>query len=212
MPAEQPDTTRDVILDAAERLLPLHGYAKTTLEDLAREAGVPRRKVYSYFPSKEEIFLASIDRVAERLLRELERIAAERSAPDVRLWRMLVTRVMVRFDSVRGYHETLDPILADMRGPYLERRRRHFDLEADAIARVIDEGRRKLAWQIDDARNVAETLIVATNALLPNALTREELGSRPQVQTQATSIASLLLRGLQATAQEVVPRRGRAGT
>jgi AcrR family transcriptional regulator len=212
VPAEQPvTTTRDAVLDAAERLLRRPGYAKATLDELAREAGVSRRKLSALFTTREEVFLASIDRVIERLLVELERIAAEKAGPDVRLWRMLVTRVMTRFDSVRTYHESLDEMLADLRQPYLERRERYFARESEVIARVIDEGRRKLAWEVEDGAALARTLVVATNALLPCTLSREELASRPTVQTQATSIASLLLRGLQASAQEALPRRGRAG-
>ena len=39
-------TTRDRILDAAERLLARFGYKKTTMEDIAREAGLGKRTLY----------------------------------------------------------------------------------------------------------------------------------------------------------------------
>jgi AcrR family transcriptional regulator len=207
------DTTRDSILDAAERLLPRFGYKKATLDDLAHEAGIGRRTIYLHFPSKEEVFLASIDRVVERLLVELAAIAEEGAPPDVRLWRMLVTRVMSRFDSVRAYQSSLDELLSDLRTQYLERRERYFDLEADVIAKVVDEGRRKLGWQVDDPHETARTLVVATNALLPYSLSRRERGSRNHVQTQTAALASLLLRGIQASAEapasSMRSRRGR---
>ncbi len=204
-----PDTAaRDAILDAAERLLPRFGYKKATLDDLAKEAGIARRSIYAHFPSKEEVFLCSIDRVVERLLEELRRIAAESGPADVRLWRMLVARVMLRFDSVRRFHESLDEMLADLRAQYLERRENYFDHEADVLATVLDDGRRKLGWSIDDPQETARSLVVATNALLPYSLSRAELGSRTDVQAQATAIASLLMRGVQATPQ-VAPQRRR---
>ncbi len=198
----------DLILDAAERLLPRFGYRKSTLDDVAQEAGVARRTIYLHFKSKEEVFLSSIDRVFERLYVELSAIAAERASVDVRVWRMLVTRVMGRFDSVRAYHESLDEMLSDLRASYLERRENYFDREADLIAKVLDEGRRKLGWQMEDPQETARTLVVATNALLPYSLSRTERGARTYVQTQVTAIASLLLRGLQAPSP--APSRARS--
>src|SRR5213594_715730 len=105
-------STREGILDATDRLLGRLGYQKTTIDDLAREAGIARRTIYLHFPSKEEIFLASIDRVVERLLGELRGIASSGGAPELRLRRMLVQRVLFRFDSVREYHESLEDLLA----------------------------------------------------------------------------------------------------
>ena len=49
---------RDVILDAMERLLARYGYKKTTMDDLAREAGIGKGTTYLHFPSKEEVALA----------------------------------------------------------------------------------------------------------------------------------------------------------
>ena len=197
MKPESPSAPREAVLDAALRLLGRSGYRKTTLDDLAQESGIARRSIYVHFTSKEEIFLASIDRVVERLIAELQRIANEEAEASDRLWRMLVTRVMLRFDSVRGYHQSLDEMLADLRSQYLERREVYFAAEAAVVAKVVDQGRRTLAWPVDDASGTARALIVATNALLPYSLSRKELGSRAAVQSDAAAVATLLLRGVQ---------------
>jgi AcrR family transcriptional regulator len=200
MKPESPGAPREAVLDAALRLLGRFGYRKTTLDDLANESGIARRSIYLHFTSKEEIFLASIDRVVESLIGELQRIAGEEAEASDRLWRMLVTRVMSRFDSVRGYHQSLDEMLADLRGQYLERRERYFAAEAAVIAKVVDQGRRTQHWPIDDSAEIARALIVATNALLPYSLSRKELGSRSSVQRDAAAVATLLLRGVQGAA------------
>lgn len=189
---------RDAILDAALRLLPQHGYRKTTLDLLAEESGVARRSIYLHFPSKKEIFLASIDRVVERVLAELATVAAERSPAATRLWRMIVARVMTRFDAVRHYRESLDEMLADLRDEYLERRERYFEAEAGVLASVLDDGVRLERWAIDDTLAAARILVQATNSLLPYSLSRRELGSRAVVQERAASLASLLVRGITA--------------
>jgi len=188
--------TRQAILDATDRLLGRLGYHKTTIDDLAREAGIARRTIYLHFPSKEEIFLASIDRVVERLLEELRAIARTEDPPEARLRRMLLTRVLFRFDSVRDYHESLEDLLSVLRPAYLRRRERYFQGEAEILAGVIAEGRRQGALDAKDPLEAARALVTATNSLLPASLSTPELGSREAIEAEITRVTDLLLRGL----------------
>jgi len=194
--AESPATTRDSLLDAADRLLGRSGYRKTTLDDVARESGVGRRTIYLHFESKEELFLSSIDRIVERLVAELERIAGEDLPVAERMRRMLVTRVMFRFDSVRGYYQSLDEMLASLRGAYLERRERYFAEEAKVLSRTVAEGAQAGEFAAADPLACARTLVLATNSLLPYSLSPSELGSRRTIEREAARLADLLLAGL----------------
>lgn len=49
---------RQAILQAAIKLFGTKGYEKTSIEELARVAGVGKGTIYSYFQTKSEIFLA----------------------------------------------------------------------------------------------------------------------------------------------------------
>jgi AcrR family transcriptional regulator len=49
---------RDRLLTAAEACYATRGVARTTIVDIAREAGVHRSTVYSYFQSKDEVLAA----------------------------------------------------------------------------------------------------------------------------------------------------------
>src|ERR671912_366646 len=95
--ATQPKTTRDGILDATDRLLARYGYKKMTIDDLAKEVGIGKGSVYLHFESKEEIVLSNIDRMIERLKASLFAIAQSKAAPETRLRKMLIERVMLRF-------------------------------------------------------------------------------------------------------------------
>src|SRR5947209_15958139 len=94
------DEIENRILDATERLLARYGFAKMTMEDIARDAGLGRRTIYLHFASKEDVALCSIDRIVMRLVSRLETLAASDDTAAERLRRMLVTRVLFRFDSV----------------------------------------------------------------------------------------------------------------
>ncbi|MEW6545362.1 MAG: TetR/AcrR family transcriptional regulator [Bacillota bacterium] len=81
MEAEKRLEKETMILDAAERVFAARGYAATTVKDVAQEAGVATGTVYLYFPSKEELFLALIDRGTRAVLEGI--VQARQGRPDV---------------------------------------------------------------------------------------------------------------------------------
>lgn len=135
---------RDLILDATGTLLARFGYARMTMDDLAREVGVAKGTLYLHFPSKKEVVLSRIDRVVERLTGELRRIAASDREPYEKLHAMLVARVLYRFDFARPYAQSFDEMLASIRADLYARREKHFALEArvSSIASLLIDGLR----------------------------------------------------------------------
>ncbi|MDI7249304.1 MAG: TetR/AcrR family transcriptional regulator [Bacillota bacterium] len=81
MEAERRLEKETMILDAAERVFAARGYAATTVKGVALEAGVATGTVYLYFPSKEELFLALIDRGTRAVLEGI--VEARQGKPDV---------------------------------------------------------------------------------------------------------------------------------
>ncbi|MGD9628987.1 MAG: TetR/AcrR family transcriptional regulator [Pyrinomonadaceae bacterium] len=194
--SRQPKTTRDAILDATDRLLARYGYKKMTIDDLAKEVGIGKGSVYLHFESKEEIALSHIDRIIERLKASLDATARSRSSPEKRLRKMLIDRVMLRFDSVQHYSQSLNELLAQLRPRLLERRKRYFEEEAAIFARVITEGKAADIFKTKDALEAGRTMLDATNALLPYSLSAYELGDRKEIEKKAASVADLILNGL----------------
>jgi TetR/AcrR family transcriptional repressor of nem operon len=56
-------TTREAILAAALRLMHVHGYHATSLDDVLRESGVGKGNFYYHFRSKEDLGYAILDRI-----------------------------------------------------------------------------------------------------------------------------------------------------
>jgi TetR/AcrR family transcriptional regulator, fatty acid metabolism regulator protein len=195
-PLSSRQVMRDAILDAANELLGRYGYNKMTVEDLAAEVGIGKGTIYLHFPSKEEVVLSTIDRMVDRLLVKLAEIAEGPGSVSSRLESMLVTRILYRFDNRHHDSKSMDELLSALRTPYLARRERYFAAEAAVLAEVLEEGRAHDELSLDDVAATAQTLILATNALLPSNLSARELGKRKHVAEQATGLARLLVRGL----------------
>jgi TetR/AcrR family acrAB operon transcriptional repressor len=56
--------TRNDILDAAERVFSERGVSHTSLDDIAKAAGVTRGAIYWHFRNKSELFTAMVNRVS----------------------------------------------------------------------------------------------------------------------------------------------------
>lgn len=188
--------TRDAILDATDRLLTRNGYKKMTIDDLAQEVGIGKGSIYLHFESKEEIALSHIDRIIERLKKNLRAIAEKPSVADERLREMLIERVLFRFDSVQHYTQSLNDLLSVLRPKLLIRRERYFMEEARIFAKVIAEGQDNGRFVSGDAFDIAQTLLSATNSLLPYSLSAVELGERKELTERVEKIADIIIRGL----------------
>ena len=56
-------STREAILEAASRLIHVHGYNHTSLDDVLRDSGVGKGNFYYYFKSKEDLGYAILDQI-----------------------------------------------------------------------------------------------------------------------------------------------------
>jgi len=69
------------ILDAAAALILRWGYNKTTIDDIARQAGVAKGTIYLHWKTREDLFAALIQREKRVLAEEVERrIAGDKAA------------------------------------------------------------------------------------------------------------------------------------
>jgi AcrR family transcriptional regulator len=67
-PRGNAEARRAAILDAALRVFGQYGYRRTSMDDIAREAQIGKGTIYLSFASKEEVFQALAQRLAQRML------------------------------------------------------------------------------------------------------------------------------------------------
>ena len=66
-PMADPDSTRERILDVAERLFAENGLAGTAVRDIAREAGLTAPSLYNHFDGKQALYEAVLARGVQPL-------------------------------------------------------------------------------------------------------------------------------------------------
>jgi AcrR family transcriptional regulator len=82
----------DVIVEAASRLFFAPGFARVSMDDLARELGMSKKTIYRHFPDKRSLLAAVLDRTFTAVERALVTAAEDAQGQpfDVRVHRFLI--------------------------------------------------------------------------------------------------------------------------
>src|SRR3954470_3548476 len=74
------------MLDAALEVFTERGFEAASMDEIARRVGVTKPMLYSYFGSKEGLYLACIDRAARPMIEALRDAAVAEEDPARRRW------------------------------------------------------------------------------------------------------------------------------
>jgi AcrR family transcriptional regulator len=89
---------REVVMNAAGRLFGEHGYAHTSLDEIAAAAGVTKPVLYRHFESKTALYLALLERHRDDLPKFIERVP-----PDLPMERRIEAILETWFAYVEEY-------------------------------------------------------------------------------------------------------------
>ena len=188
---------RDQILNAARDVIGERGYDQSSVDQIARRAGLSRSTVYEYFSSKEEIlkgcFAARRERIAEDLARRIGS-AAGLEEQLTAFFEICLSRVDQNreFFLAIAFPLPLDEATAS-EGPGGAAFAQVIKDFNDAVSRILDAGfeRGELARPVSPSdRACLGTLIVGAMGA------RGRLDAPPPVAKSAASFASFALRGL----------------
>jgi AcrR family transcriptional regulator len=201
----RPDQRPDEILDAALRVFARRGLHKTSLEAIAKAAGVSKGTIYLYFKNKEELFVAAAQRVVPRP-EEIHRVMHTAPTGNTDLSRLLhqIARTAYRRFRTPAYLAFFSMMAAETL--------RHPEWGELYFRRVVLELNRRLAdvfaraMQTGECRTVDPMLVARAfiGMFLMMALSQEHLGGKKYTPlSERTAIASLtdiFLHGLVAPA------------
>jgi len=83
---------REAILTSAQKRFRTYGIQKTTMQEIARDAGIAVGTLYLYFKNKEEIIIASAEAFAQRHWEDAQAIVQSVASPVEKLRAYIVNR------------------------------------------------------------------------------------------------------------------------
>ncbi|WP_184838556.1 TetR/AcrR family transcriptional regulator [Allocatelliglobosispora scoriae] len=153
------------MLDSAVRVFARHGFHAANMDEIAELSGVSKPMVYAYLGTKDELFVACLNREAGRLLESVAGVIDPTLPPDQQLWRGLRA-----FFAYVGAHRDGWAVLyrqARSSEPFATElalmRRRMVDVIAEKLAAALEAEGRKVGE--DELVTMAFALVGAGESL-----------------------------------------------
>lgn len=147
--------TRAKLVDVARQLFAKRGVDDTTMNDIAVASKKGRRTLYTYFKSKEDIYMAVVESELEMLSDAMEQVAKKDITPDEKILKLIETHldsikmVVYRNGTLRaGFFRNIWRV---------EAVRKNFDAkEIKLFKQVLAEGKDKGIFDIDNVDIIAD--------------------------------------------------------
>lgn len=156
--------TRDMLVDVARQLFARMGVDNTTMNDIAQASRKGRRTLYTYFKSKNEIYLA----VVESELDKLHNMLLEVAGKDLPADEKLLTFIYARLDAVKSIVFRNGTLRANFFRDIwrVEKVRKSFDIrEVEILKGILDSGVKEGVFSMPDVEITALVLHHALKGL-----------------------------------------------
>ncbi len=189
---------RSVVLAAAGKVFHAHGYAATTMEAIATQAGVSKGSIYNYFRSKQDLFSQLFVEVISGDEAEIEQLVAEAIPADEKLQK-LVDNVFSQLESYTAIGALVLEFWATAarqqhRGELAEMFEQMFSRWRGRIGAIVNQGIASGQFRAEIDPNVAASLILAVmNGIIVQSILDAGAGFGPDSQHLTALKKSLLL-------------------
>lgn len=149
--------TRAKLVDVARQLFAKKGVEDTTMNDIAQASKKGRRTLYTYFKSKEQIYMAVVESELEMLSTQMEKAASKPVSPDKKILELIMTHL----DAIKMVVYRNGTLRADFFRDIwrVEAMRKEFDRKEIALfRRVLHEGKEQNFFDIDNVEITADIL------------------------------------------------------
>ena len=149
--------TRAKLVDVARQLFAKKGVEDTTMNDIAQASKKGRRTLYTYFKSKEQIYMAVVESELEMLSTQMEKAASKPVSPDKKILELIMTHL----DAIKMVVYRNGTLRADFFRDIwrVEAMRKEFDRKETALfRRVLHEGKELNLFDIDNLEITADIL------------------------------------------------------
>lgn len=149
--------TRAKLVDVARQLFAKKGVEETTMNDIAVASKKGRRTLYTYFKSKEQIYMAVVESELEFLSDKMNGVAMKKTPPSEKILELIATHLDAIKMTVYRNGTLKANIFRDIWR--VEAMRKNFDQNEIKLFRsVLQEGKEAGVFEIDDIDITADIL------------------------------------------------------
>jgi AcrR family transcriptional regulator len=164
------DDKRQRILEAARKRFRYYGFRKTTMQEIARDAGVAVGTLYLYFKDKDDLLVAGTEEYVTRHRRQAEAILASDASAADKLRRYVLDRFRASQATRAGGHRPAAELLREVLRVRPERRVEEGRMMAEYFVRILRLGMETGELHSDHPERDARVLLLSLAFLFPSAL------------------------------------------
>lgn len=149
--------TRAKLVDVARQLFAKKGVEATTMNDIAVASKKGRRTLYTYFKSKDQIYMAVVESELKMLSDTMDKVAKKPTVPDEKILELITTHLdIIKMTVYRNGTLRADFFRDIWR---VEAMRKSFDNnEIKLFREVLREGKEQGLFDIDNVEITADIL------------------------------------------------------
>ena len=184
-------------LVVARQLFAKMGVENTTMNDIALASKKGRRTLYTYFKSKEDIYMAVVESELDMLSDMMKRVAEKNISPDEKMIEMIYTRL----DAVKEVVFRNGTLRANFFRDIwrVEKVRKRFDAKEILLFKdVLREGVEKGVFRIDDIDMTAELVHYCVKGIEVPYI-RGHIGAKLDDETRDKYVVNLVFGALHRT-------------
>ena len=189
--------TKAKLGDVARQLFAKMGVENPTMNDIALASKKGRRTLYTYFKSKEDIYMAVVESELDMLSDMMKRVAEKNISPDEKMIEMIYTRL----DAVKEVVFRNGTLRANFFRDIwrVEKVRKRFDAKEILLFKdVLREGVEKGVFRIDDIDMTAELVHYCVKGIEVPYI-RGHIGAKLDDETRDKYVVNLVFGALHRT-------------
>jgi AcrR family transcriptional regulator len=142
---------RSQIVDVARKIFTRYGYRKATMEEIATASRKGKSSIYYYFPGKEEIFKAVVEKEAGELKARLDKAIQADAKPLEKLKAYIFFRLH-HVRTVENFYSALNEESLSHLDFILEIRRKFDQEELRMVREILEEGMKDGTFQLSSSK------------------------------------------------------------
>ena len=174
MRAQAPTSKEQAIVEAAAKRFRYYGIGKTTMQEIAQDAGMAVGTLYLYFANKDALVAACAEKYAQRHRQQADEILNSDLLPDEKLRAYVIDRFRQAEDtrtSSRHAAEITRAVLRVKPG----RIREEGQMMHAVVVQILNEGIASGLFRIVDVNRDATIFLYSLVAFFPNALSEPQI-------------------------------------
>jgi AcrR family transcriptional regulator len=148
------DDKAELIIKSAQKRFGIYGIEKTSMREIAGDLRISKGLLYYYFPDKESIYKAVVEKEQSEFMKNLETEIENINDPAECLRKYVSTRLMY-FKKLLNLSRLRSESFSDLRPRIAECMKNFGEMDRDIVKEILEKGKKKKIFNVDNIPEIA---------------------------------------------------------